>query len=111
LTTDEARQKVRALEELVECLRSEAVCHPDGREVHDDWRAFCHDLDLAAAATGSNHQRVSFRDSRSRDAISSRCYVRGLAFNRQSGPAALSPLVRVPLFRVSARLLLDFLET
>jgi hypothetical protein len=33
-----------------ECLRSEAARHPDDREVHDDRRASCRDLDLATAA-------------------------------------------------------------
>jgi hypothetical protein len=50
VTTEEACQKVRALKALVECLRTEAVRHPDDREVHDDWRASCRDLDLATAA-------------------------------------------------------------
>jgi len=50
LTTEEARPKVRELKELVECLRSEAARRPDDREVQEDWRASCGDLDLAIAA-------------------------------------------------------------
>ncbi len=50
LTIEEAGHKVRELKELVECLRSEAVRHPDDRELHDDWRASCRDLDLAIGA-------------------------------------------------------------
>jgi hypothetical protein len=65
LTTEEARQKVRELKELVECLRSEAVRHPDDRELNDDWRASCRDLDLAAAALaellGDRHSAAWFR--------------------------------------------------
>jgi hypothetical protein len=54
-----------ALKALVECLRSEAARHPDDRELHDDWRASCRDLDLAAAALakllGDRHAATWFR--------------------------------------------------
>ena len=67
MTTEEARQKVRELKELVECLRSEAARHPDDREVHDDWRASCRDLDLASAALaellGDRHSATLFRSA------------------------------------------------
>jgi hypothetical protein len=65
VTTEEACQKVRELKALVECLRSEAARHPDDRELHDDWRASCRDLDLAAAALaellGDRHTATWFR--------------------------------------------------
>jgi len=65
LTIEEARQKVRELKELVECLSSEAARHPDDREVHDDWRASSRDLDLATVALaellGDRHSATWFR--------------------------------------------------
>jgi len=65
LTIEEARRKVRELKELVECLRNEAMRHPDDREVHDDWRDSCRDLDLATAALaellGDRHTASWFR--------------------------------------------------
>ena len=41
---------MRELKRLVDYLHGEAVRHPDDREVQDDWRDSCRDLDLATAA-------------------------------------------------------------
>jgi hypothetical protein len=62
--TEEACQKVLALKRW---LNASAVKrrHPDDRELHDDWRASCRDLDLAAAALaellGDRHTATWFR--------------------------------------------------